>query len=406
MWQKSVNSGHILGVAALAAPLAGVFAPTLVTPVALFAMLGLLGLRAFNRDAPVRSDRPLIIIVGLILGWSALSLIWTFNTADAVLKCVLVIGFGLLALATLILGPPLVEHERHVLRRFIVAGVAIGLTLLLFEMATAGAISRLVLGKVPINGATLTMFSMTPTLLLMFIWSPVAILWRSMPAIALGLIGLGFVAAYLLPSASASIAYIVGVVFFFTALLAPRGATLFVALVIAFAILVAPFVPRIAPALDPATIRENSNSHNASFLHRLDIWAFTIDKIKERPLLGWGFNASRTVPDGDAHYYLRDRSGAVVGQGNRLPLHPHNGALQIWLELGLPGAAGFAALFALAATRIKRQTEASGTAAALGALGTAAPIWLLSFGIWQTWWMSVLVLTTLLMVSTIAPERS
>ncbi len=52
------------------------------------------------------------------------------------------------------------------------------------------------------------------------------------------------------------------------------------------------------------------------------------------------------------------------------------------------------------------QADAAGRAAAVATLATAAPIWFLSFGIWQTWWLSVLILSTLLTVSLIAPERS
>ena len=44
-----------------------------------------------------------------------------------------------------------------------------------------------------------------------------------------GLIALGFVAAFLLPSASAMIGYTVGAIFFGLSLLAQRGARLFMA---------------------------------------------------------------------------------------------------------------------------------------------------------------------------------
>jgi O-antigen ligase len=250
------------------------------------------------------------------------------------------------------------------------------------------------------------MFNLTSSVLFLFIWPAVGILWRSWPLIATGVIAVGFVSAHILPSASAMIGFATGTVFFFASLLAARGVNLFLAAAIAFTILFAPFVPRIAPALDPGAIRASSSSGNASFLHRLDIWDFTIRKIEEHPLAGWGFNASRTIPGGEAHYYLRDQSGQIVGQGNQLPLHPHNGALQAWLELGLPGAIGFAALFGLAALRTERQTDRAGTAAAIAAIATAAPIWFLSFGIWQTWWLSVLILTTMLTVALIAPSRA
>lgn len=405
MWQHRFHTGHVLGVAALLAPSMGVFAPNLVSPLAICTMVGLLVLRNANRENGIRSDPILFTIIASILGWSMVSLFWTINFSEALWKWAAIAGFALLATAALILAAPMAEHERHTLRRFVLSGIALGFVSFFVEMASDGAIVQNGFGKVPISGYVLGLFNLTPSFLFLFIWPAVGILWRTSPYLGLALLGLGAAAAVILPSASAAIGFISGVVFFFSSLLAPRGANLFVAATIAIGIVIAPFVPRIAPALAPAEIRSNSSSPNSSLLHRLDIWSFTIERIEERPLIGWGFNASRAVPDGGARYYVRDRSGQVVGQGDRLPLHPHNGALQIWLELGLPGAIAFAALFALVALRCNRQTDSPGMAAALAALATAGPIWLLSFGVWQTWWLSVLFLSALFTVSLIAPER-
>lgn len=406
MWLKNIHSGHVLGIAALLAPTIGVFAPLLIAPLALIAVLGVLTQRVLSQGANPHSDKILIAIVCALLGWAAISLLWTVNDKDAIAKYAVVMGFGLLSAAALVFGPSLIEHERHALRRFVLIGIAAGFLFFFFEIATSGAISQGILGKVPFKDSTITLFNRTSSVLFLFVWPAVAVLWRSSPPVALGLIGIGFVAAYLLPSASALIGYSIGVAFFLISLPAPKGAGLFLALSIAFVILTAPFLPKVAPILDPATIRENSNSNNASYLHRLDIWKFTIRKIEERPLAGWGFNASRTIPGADERYEVKARDGQVIGQGNRLPLHPHNGALQVWLELGLPGAIGFAALFGIAALRTMRQTDNAGAAAALAAIATAAPIWLLSFGIWQTWWLAMLVLTSLLTAALIAPNRT
>ena len=406
MWLKNIHSGHVLGVAALLAPTIGVFAPLLIAPLALIALLGLLAQRALSRSANAHSDKILITIVCALLGWAAISLLWTVNEKDAIAKYVMVMGFGLLSAAALVFGPSLIKHERHALRRFVLIGVAAGFAFSFFEMATSGAISQGVLGKIAFKDSTITLFNRTSSVLFLFVWPAVAVLWRSSRLVALGLIVIGFVAAYMLPSASALIGYSIGVAFFFISLPAPKRASLFLALSIAFVILTAPFLPKVAPILDPATVRESSNSNNASYLHRLDIWDFTIRKIEERPLTGWGFNASRAIPGADEHYEVKAQDGRVIGQGNRLPLHPHNGALQVWLELGLPGAIGFAALFGIAALRTARQTDNAGAAAALAAIATAAPIWLLSFGIWQTWWLAMLVLTSLLTTALIASNRT
>ena len=81
--------------------------------------------------------------------------------------------------------------------------------------------------------------------------------------------------------------------------------------------------------------------------HRLLIWSFVGTRISERPALGWGLDSSRAIPGGK--YEIRP------GQA-RLPLHPHNAALQIWLELGGIGALPAAALIALLWYRIRGAT--------------------------------------------------
>jgi len=73
--------------------------------------------------------------------------------------------------------------------------------------------------------------------------------------------------------------------------------------------------------------------------HRLFIWSFAGDRTAERPLIGWGLDASRAMPGG---------SDPIRPGQTWLPLHPHNAPLQLWLELGVPGVAIFALLSALA----------------------------------------------------------
>jgi O-antigen ligase len=68
-----------------------------------------------------------------------------------------------------------------------------------------------------------------------------------------------------------------------------------------------------------------------------------------------------------------------------LPLHPHNAALQVWLELGAVGAALAAALAWLLGVAAARATC---PAAAAGALASGAVTAMLSFGAWQAWWIA------------------
>lgn len=107
-----------------------------------------------------------------------------------------------------------------------------------------------------------------------------------------------------------------------------------------------------------------------SWAQRMGYWVFTRARIAEHPWQGWGLDASRTFTP-------------------NIQLHPHNGPLQLWLELGVVGAIGVAMLWILALRRLSRR-ERSLTAAGAGG---SAMVYLLfgavSFGVWQEWWLAL-----------------
>ena len=146
------------------------------------------------------------------------------------------------------------------------------------------------------------------------------------------------------------------------------------------AIVLAPFVIYL-PQID--AVRPQLDGMRSSVAHRLCIWEFTSARILEKPLFGWGLDSSRSIPGGEVE---------CIEDGPSLALHPHNAALQVWLELGLVGAFALAALVAMAfrvvATLPPGMPIAGGAAALVSALTTAA----LSYGIWQNWWIAVLAL--------------
>jgi O-antigen ligase len=108
----------------------------------------------------------------------------------------------------------------------------------------------------------------------------------------------------------------------------------------------------------------------ASWAARVNIWIFATERMTEKPVFGWGLDASRTF------------------QGH-IPLHPHDAPLQLWFELGAVGAVLGALIwayifwrFAEAAPR-RRLYAAAGCATAWSALVIGA----FSFSLWQEWWI-------------------
>jgi O-antigen ligase len=119
-----------------------------------------------------------------------------------------------------------------------------------------------------------------------------------------------------------------------------------------------------------------SGTVKASWSVRLGIWRFAADRVAEHPWRGWGLDAARAF-------------------GDSIPLHPHDGAVQVWLELGLPGAVMVTALWLGLLRRVGAAPDRLQRAAAAGAMSAYLAIGAVSFGVWQPWWLAVGILATL-----------
>jgi O-antigen ligase len=128
--------------------------------------------------------------------------------------------------------------------------------------------------------------------------------------------------------------------------------------------------PWIMLGLDDAGVLNRINGHlPASWDRRLEVWSFAIGRWGEDPFLGLGLDASRAYP-------------------GYIPLHPHDGAIQIWLELGVAGAVLAAAFWGLMFWRIAERSSERLFAATASATATVyLVIGAISFGLWQEWWI-------------------
>jgi O-antigen ligase len=139
------------------------------------------------------------------------------------------------------------------------------------------------------------------------------------------------------------------------------------------------------------------DARDGSLWHRVAIWRFVDERIADRPFLGWGLNASRFLGE-----KAELRPSIEV-----LPLHPHNGALQLWVELGVVGASCGAVLAALAAWRaLDPALDAPARAAAMATLASCLVIALTAYGLWQGWWFCLLWLAAAWVVATARPRRT
>ncbi|HEV2675998.1 MAG TPA: O-antigen ligase family protein [Aliidongia sp.] len=137
-------------------------------------------------------------------------------------------------------------------------------------------------------------------------------------------------------------------------------------------------------------------ANKKSALHRIYIWDFVTERIADKPILGWGLDGARRMPGGQDTVALGagcpDVASPMIGE--KLPLHPHNAILQTWLELGAVGIVlSFGALIVtLGRIYAGRRRVAASVLVAASVAGTLVA--LVSYGVWQEWFLSALMLAS------------
>ncbi|UPY38977.1 O-antigen ligase family protein [Sediminicoccus sp. KRV36] len=372
-----------LAVALAAAPFVVVLQNRTLAPITLLAFAGVIlaGLRAGWRPGPP----PRLVWPALaLLGWATISGLWApelGRALDSVLRLGLTLALAVLA-ADALRGAP----ATPLIPRAAALGLGLGIAAALFDDLSGHALRAFVrrLNEAPVTLA----FGLKNAASVIALLLPLAVFAPTLPRgvrVALGLSGA--VVALLLPGESAKLAVLVGLAVGLAAGLAPRATRMALAGVAAVLILGLPWMLG-------ATLPRDASALPNSAAHRLLIWDFAAERIAERPVLGWGMDSSRAIPGGTGRpdAAMRDAFGLTspaaaqwFAQAQLLPLHPHNLALQVWLELGLIGAALMALLLAMVA-------RACRSPAACGAFAAGLVIAMLSYGAWQYWWVSGLLL--------------
>lgn len=375
-------------------PLIALLSGMAMTPLLLI-MAALIALNAhyLRRLHPLWSSECVFAlgIVGLLLLWPLLSVVWSIapeRTLTSALRVALLMVIGASAFLYCHRIPRL--NERMILY---LAGCMVFCALLMTAELLSGRgvlRSSFIFLGLDYDRFVLKNVNRGFCVLAVLIWPIVAALYgrgRKLLALALPMVLAIPTGAY--NSLSAWVGLLSGAVSFVLLMAWPRVMAKLIAIVIPifFTIwpAVFPFLDRYLFSL-PAVYENLPDSAQ----HRVEIWRFTLDKALERPILGWGFEASRFIPGGDVVY---------MGARKYLPMHPHNSALQILLE---QGAIGFflACLALMFVTWLWRnmKMESMARAASGAAMISYLAVGFSAFGLWQYWWLAVAWITGIIWV--------
>lgn len=145
--------------------------------------------------------------------------------------------------------------------------------------------------------------------------------------------------------------------------------------------------PILAPLLYQNQPEFIQGFQTAAVPQRIVIWNASAIEAMESPVTGHGFLATQT------------RGSSFLEHTTDYPwkrvLHPHNFALQIWIELGLIGILFFLTALFFTYRRLSTSPRAlqayiASTFASIIAIGGV------SYSLWQTWWMGTILSIALL----------
>ncbi len=336
---------------------------------------------------------PLGIALAMLLLWLFLSLSWSTvdvaETARSAVALVILCLIGLLFIAAI---EKLDERQTRIVQTIAIISVVMMAGLFLLEWLSQGAIAKILKGN---DGLRIDSVGRGLSILVCTVWPVACLMLRRFGKVFLVSVFLILVGAtaYPYPNEAMFLSFLIGLFTFVACLISRRVAISFIFGVFAILVLAGPIVAK--AVMEVPEIKNQAIKILGYRQHRINIWHYVATLIEERPIVGHGFEASRPFGAEENQFYLETRE--QLGHSRfriRLPLHPHNIPLQIWLELGFIGILFYLGILFGIIRTIWTWRGPKVWAAALGA-STASFLTVssLSFGAWQNWWIATAWLT-------------
>ncbi|MDR3441059.1 hypothetical protein [Telmatospirillum sp.] len=359
--------------------------------------------------AALSAHRPLLIHLGLLLAWCAAASLWSFNPLFSLNSVLMLAGTFIAGWITLVVLDCFTASQW----RPVILALAAGLGLAGAAMLVAGLVERCHLADI---GRVLWNMDADATVVALLVWPVLAWLDRfghRRAAILLFLVTLAGV--FMAHDIAAKVAMLGGGLAWIGGRWWSAANLRKIAVVVALGSLLTPLA---ALHLPPSSVSAGWTWLSSPNHHRLTIWSFSARHIIEKPFLGWGFDGARAIPGGKTQIPVVRLAGcrgdqapiAIAGFDRpvpadcviweeSLPLHPHDAWLQVWLELGAVGAILVSLLLMLLISGPRRSpVTTKGRTASVASLVVGLTVCSVSFGAWQSWWLSCLWIAAALII--------
>ena len=400
--EKTVLRPHIVfpGLA-FTLPILSVLGPSIIWILAAAAALIGAAMSLIQRRKVSLPSYGILAAVVLLVIWAAITMQWSPSqgrTQHVLTNIVMFIVGGLFLIS---LARNCSAGEQRVIGKALIAGFATAITFILIEFVLDAPVSRLLNGDEGAGSYGLAFFNRASGLIALLAWTLVLVAQRQAGTLfAFGALLACIVILAILNSSAPLLALLVASLAAALVLAVPGIAIWVIGLATVISIALLPMWTIWAP--DIADYLRAIGHVDQGINHRLAIWEFAANRVIDKPISGWGLDAARAIPGGRETFDLQVNIDGDTTPGEFLPLHPHNGFLQIWLELGLPGILliGFVTLAALRAIHkhVRRRFEKACVAATCVA---GILLFELSFGAWQGWWQATLWVAAALTIAVV-----
>ena len=330
------------------------------------------------------------ILAGSITGLCLLSWVWAI-APDVTLERTIKIG-GLLLSGTLLPCLALQVKGKYIkpyIGLFAVSVIA-ALFLLAWELNLGEPLYRTTRGIPALDEVNHSVYNRGTVIIVLFLFASSFFMKRaikhpSAPYLTYGLFGaLLFWIVGMGESQSAQLALLLGVAAYVVAPYAPRFLWIGAGVLIAALIFIAPFV---MPWVFDHFVNDIDNlpflgGEAGSAGPRLEIWDFVSRYALHSPLYGYGVEATRTITDFDTQKLYHADSSI---------LHPHNFALQLWMEFGALGALAGSLFCGYILKIIYAMRKTESRSIALASFIATLSISSMAYGMWQSWWIGLLI---------------
>lgn len=150
-------------------------------------------------------------------------------------------------------------------------------------------------------------------------------------------------------------------------------------ILVALCAVLSPWIAKSLYITQPESVKEWKA---ASAHQRVTIWNAIAQEVEKQPLHGYGLDATEILSGKITQHTAPYKWEKVY--------HPHNFALQLWIELGLAGIIFFLSLLYMFYQRI-RSCDAYAQQAMIACLVTAISIGAVGYNLWQSWWLGSLL---------------